>query len=83
MESLKVHLVANGLQHIEGSEYNETFSPVAKLISIRLVLTIAISRGWKLQQVDISNAFLHVNLEERVVVSQPVGFFDAKRPHHV
>lgn len=56
---------------------------MVKPISIRLVLTIAITRGWSLRQIDISNAFLHGNLEERIVVSQPQGFVDQRFPHHV
>lgn len=68
---------------MEGAEYNETFSSVVKPVSIRLVLTIAFSQGWKLTQLDISNAFLHGNLEERVIVSQPIGFVDSGKPHHV
>lgn len=59
------------------------FSPVDKPVSIALVLIVVIMKDWKLTQLDISNAFLHGNLEERVVISQPLGFVDGEKPHHV
>lgn len=52
-------------------------------MSIRLVLTVAIAKGWKLIQIDISNAFLHGSVEERIVISQPMGFVDKVYPNHV
>lgn len=47
------------------------------------MLTIAISRDWKLTQLDISNTFLHGTLDERVVISQPTGFMDSNYPNNV
>lgn len=64
-------------------DYHNTFSPMVKVVSIRLILTIVIMRGWKLCQVDISNASLHGRLKERIVLSQPSRFVNETRPHHV
>jgi len=61
----------------------DSFSPVVKAISVRLVLTLAISKNWRLLQLDISNAFLHGKLNERIVVSQPAGFEDSVHPKRV
>lgn len=69
IERFKARLVANGMRQIHRSDYMDTFSPVVRPLSIRLVLFLAVTRGWKMQQLDISNAFLHRKLKERIVVS--------------
>lgn len=74
------------MRQVEGIDYTQTFSLVVKSISVRLVLTIAVSRGWKLKQIGILRLkcfFLHGTLEERIVLSQPVGFIDKERPNDV
>lgn len=83
VERYKARLVANGMNQIQGTNYLDTFNPVVRPLSIRLVLTLAVTRGWKPHQIDISNAFLHGNLEERIVVTQPFGFQDLSRPEDV
>lgn len=66
MERLKARLVANGTNQVEAHDYVETFNPVVRPKTMRIVLRIAVPRVWKMQQIDISNAFLHDWLEKRL-----------------
>ena len=79
----KARLVAKGFQQTPGVAYDESFSPVIKASTIRIVFTIAVSRGWDIQQIDINNAFLNGDLKEEVFMTQPEGFSDSAKPHHV
>jgi hypothetical protein len=75
----KARLVAQ----IEGVDFDETFAPVARLESIRILLSIACHLGFKLYQMDIKSAFLNGILQEEVYVEQPKGFQDPYDPQHV
>jgi histone deacetylase 1/2 len=79
----KAHLVARGFTQRHGIDYGDTFSPIVKPAIVRLVLSLAVSRGWSLRQVDVSNAFLHGFLSEDVYMQQPPGFEDAACPGYV
>ncbi|KAI0496003.1 hypothetical protein KFK09_022310 [Dendrobium nobile] len=79
----KARLVAQGNQQEYGIDYGETFSPVDKLPTIRVLFTIALSKGWPVQQLDVSNAFLHGQLTDTVYMAQPRGFIDNEFPDHV
>ncbi|RVX16266.1 Retrovirus-related Pol polyprotein from transposon RE1 [Vitis vinifera] len=71
---LKVRLVARGYAQTYGVDYSDTFSPIAKLNSVRLFISIAASQQWMIHQLDIKNAFLHGDLEEEVYLEQSPGF---------
>ena len=74
IERFKAHLVAEGFHQQEGVDFSETFSPVVKPPTVRLVLSLAVSHGWYLHQIDVQNAFLHGLLHEDVFMTQPPGF---------
>ncbi|GJS54823.1 ribonuclease H-like domain-containing protein [Tanacetum coccineum] len=79
----KARLVVNGSTQIEGIDVDETFSPVVKPGTIRMVLSLALSRHWLVHQLDVKNAFLHGDLTETVYMHQPPRFQDPAHPDHV
>jgi hypothetical protein len=83
VERLKVQLVAKGYMQTYGVDYLETFSPVAHLNSVRILLSVAVSCSWPLYQLDIKNTFLHGDLKEEVYIDQPPGYVVAGSEHLV
>nr|AAU10766.1 putative polyprotein [Oryza sativa Japonica Group] len=72
-----------GFTQVEGLDFDETFAPVARIGSIRLLLTFAASKGFKLYQMDVKSAFLNGFTQEEVYVKQPPGFENPDFPNHV
>ncbi|OMO61385.1 Integrase, catalytic core [Corchorus capsularis] len=71
---LKARLVVKGYAQLYGVDYTETFAPVARLDTIRLLLAIAAQKQWKIHQLDVKSAFLNGYLQEEIFVEQPEGF---------
>lgn len=76
-------LVAQGYSQIKWIDFEETFSPVSRLESIRILLAIACSLKMKLFQIDVKSEFLNGIRSEEVYVEKPKGFEDPKFPNHV
>lgn len=66
--------IRHGYSQVEGIDYRETFALVAKLTTVRILLSLSSLQGWYLHQLDISNAFLHGDLYEDVYMQLPLGF---------
>ncbi|GKB85096.1 retrovirus-related pol polyprotein from transposon TNT 1-94 [Tanacetum coccineum] len=75
--------VARGYNQQEGIDYDETYAPVARLVSIMILLAYACALDFKLFQMDVKSAFLNGFINEEVYVAQPLGFIDFEKPDHV
>jgi hypothetical protein len=76
-EKLKKHkaiLVAKGYKQQYGVDYEDVFAPVARMETVRLMISLTAQKRWKIFQMDVKSAFLNGNLEEVVYVEQPAGF---------
>jgi hypothetical protein len=79
----KARLVAKGYSQVEGLDFGETYAPVVRLESIRMLLAYATYYGFKLYQMDVKSAFINGPIKEEVYVEQPLGFEDSEYPNHV
>ncbi len=72
----KARLVAKGYAQTYGIDYEETYSLIAKMTTVRAIIVMAATKGWSLHQMDVNNAFLHGDLQEEVYLEQPLGYVD-------
>ena len=83
VERYKARLVARGFSQQYGLDYEETFSPVAKITTVRVLLALAACKSWKLWQMDVKNAFLHDEFDKDIYIEQPRGFESKIHPEYV
>jgi hypothetical protein len=79
----KARLVAKGYSQVEGLDFDETYAPVARLESIRILLAYVTYHDFKRYQMDVKSVFLNGPIKEEVYVEQPLGFEDSEYPNHV
>ena len=78
MDKYKARPLAKGYNQIAGIDYVDSFSPVAKLVTVRMFIAIATTNSWPLHQLDINNAFLHAFITEELYMQPPEGYDKAK-----
>ena len=74
IDRYKARLVAKGFSQLEGTDFDETFAPVARLSSIRALLALGAHYDWEIHQMDVKTAFLNGDLDEEIYMTQPEGF---------
>jgi hypothetical protein len=83
IEKHKARFVARGFSQIEGVDYDETFTPIARYTSIRSIIAIAAEMGWSIHQMDVKISFFNGFIDEEVYIEQPQGFEVSERETHM
>jgi hypothetical protein len=83
IERHKMRFVAREFSQVEGIDYEETFAPVARYTSIRMIVSPAASMGWRVHQMDVKTTFLNGESEKEVYIEQPDGFVIHEKESHV
>jgi hypothetical protein len=83
IEKYEARFVAKGFSQVEVVDYDETFAPVARYTSIRSIIALVASMGWKLHQMDVKTTFLNGEIEEEVYIKKPEGFVVHNKRSHV
>jgi hypothetical protein len=76
MSIYKARLVAKGYAQTYGIDYEETYSPVTKMTTIKAIIAMVATKGWSLHQMNVKSVFLHGDLQEEVYMEQPPGYVD-------
>jgi hypothetical protein len=83
VEKYKVIFLARGFSQVEGIDYAETFDPIARYTSIRMIISLVASMGWRLHQMDVKTTFLNGEIEEEVYIEKLDGFVIYEKDSHV
>jgi hypothetical protein len=83
VEKHKACFVARGFSHIEGVDYDETFTQVVRYTSIKIIISITVDMGWRIHKMDVKTTFLNGFIEEEVYMKQPQGFEVSDNETHV
>ena len=73
-EKYKARLVAKGYSQVHGIDYQETFSPTAKITSIRMLMQLAVQNDYYINQMDVKSAYLNADIDAEIYVDQPEGY---------
>jgi hypothetical protein len=83
IEKHKARFIARGFSQVEGIDYEETFSLVARYTSIQTIIALTKSMGWKLHHMDVKTTFLNGEIEKEIYIEQPDGFVIHEKESHV
>ena len=79
----KCRIVIKGYEQVQGIDFTETFAPVAKQVTVRLLLSLAAYYDWDIDQLDVKTAFLNPKLHEEVYMQPPEGYTDSEKQGRV
>lgn len=83
LDKLKARLVPQGFEQYAGVNFYETFSPVVIFSTSQIVFALTSMKKWKIQQIDVNNAFLNGTLQQKIYIKQPAGFEDPQFLDHI